>query len=70
MSADDLKSFIKKNILAVITDETACAFSWTGQHNNIEIRYFQFTKLLEGKRSFFYLMSRELEKVLSTGTST
>lgn len=49
MSAADLKSFIKKNILAVITDETACAFSWTGQHNNIEIRYFQFTKLLEGK---------------------
>lgn len=52
-SAVDMKTFIRKNILTILTDEAACAFSWTGQHGNLEMRYFNFTKILEGM--FIYL---------------
>lgn len=49
-SASDLKAFIKQNIYSVLTDEAARFFSWTGQHGNVEIRYYTFSKLLEGKK--------------------
>lgn len=49
VQAIDLISFVRTSAHAVITDEAACAFSWTGQHDNIKIRNFKFTELLEGK---------------------